>query len=414
MKKIILLFSVIGCISSGRAQLAFDTTGIGSNWPRLYNSYESWMQGAFDAHRDPNNPADFGWGNYDVTTHFIEGDSIYILKTVNGNYKAISIDQLASGIYTFTYSDLDGNNRVTKTIDRTPYNTKNFFYYSLDNETTKDLEPASASWDIVFTKYLIFFPGFGGYGVSGVLHNQGVMVSQVEKAPGVPATLADTAQFPFSNDISTVGYDWKDAFAGVVYDTLTYYVKDQNGQINELVLAGYGGSATGKMLFTVNGQLDSISLSPGNVDQVYYSLQNQSQVQLNQDNDWDVAFFAQSSFDAIPVRVNDVNGTELYVYPNADVNYFSLGESNLNVLSVYPNPAREVLNIVLDTENTSDITLSLTNASGQVVKNKQLSLYTTGLGEAALALDGLTPGIYFLQVSDAAGLTATSRVVVQP
>ncbi|MDZ7846148.1 MAG: hypothetical protein U5L96_04980 [Owenweeksia sp.] len=60
------------------------------NSPLLTNSYNTWMRGAFDANRDTSNASDFGWGAYNVTTHLIEGDSIYILKTTNDNYKAIS------------------------------------------------------------------------------------------------------------------------------------------------------------------------------------------------------------------------------------------------------------------------------------------------------------------------------------
>ncbi|MGB0178042.1 MAG: hypothetical protein ACPF9D_12805, partial [Owenweeksia sp.] len=303
MQKIYTLCALCTLMYTASAQ-TFDTTGLGQ-WPLLINSYETWMQGAFDAHRDPNDPADFGWGNYDVTTHLITGDSIYIFKTVAGNYKAISIDQISSGVYTVTYSNLDGSQRVTKTLDRSAYNNRNFFYYNLDQEVVKDLEPATQDWDIVFTKYLIFFPGFGGYPVAGTLHNRGVEVSQVELQAGTTSTVNDTVQFPMSRNISTIGYDWKDAFAGVVYDTLVYYVKDQAGNVNQLKLTGYGGSGTGKMIFEVNGQADSISLSAGNSNLVYYSLQAKNEISTNQDNDWDLAFFAQTSFSAIPVRIND-------------------------------------------------------------------------------------------------------------
>jgi len=186
MKKIITILAVAVFFNFGKAQF-FDTTGI-STWPMLTNSYETWLQGAFDANRNISDPTDFGWGHYDQLTHFIMGDSIYIIKTVAGNYKAISIDQLASGVYTVSYSDLDGSNYTTKTFDRTSYDLKNFFYYSLDQDAVKDFEPASIGWDLVFSKYLTVFPGFGHYPVSGVLSNIGVEVSQVEFNSGnVPA-----------------------------------------------------------------------------------------------------------------------------------------------------------------------------------------------------------------------------------
>lgn len=411
MKKLYTTIAAATFAFAGYAQ-TFDTTGL-SNWSNRYNSYETWEQGAFDANRDASNPADFGWGEYDQLTHIIEGDSIYIIKTVNDNYKAISIDQLVSGTYTITYSNLDGSGSATKTLDRSAYNTKNFFFYSLDNEVVKDLEPATDSWDIVFTKYLTIFPGFGGYAVSGVLHNRDVQMAQVETMQGTAAIINDTVQYPFSTNISTAGYDWKDSFNGIIYDTLTYFVKDQIGNINEVKFIGYGGSATGKFVFTVNGVTDSISLSAGNENQVYYSLQNASTIASNTDNDWDIALFAQSSFESIPVRINEANGADLYIYPKADISYLGNEESrNLNVLSVYPNPAKDQVNIVANANESGNYSAQLIDQSGRTILVKEGNL-TNGFSEVNMPLTNVPAGIYILQFSQN-NTTATTRVVVQP
>jgi hypothetical protein len=415
MKKIITLLILSFSASTAWAQ-QFDTTGL-SSWDRLYNSYETWSTGAFDANRDSSNPSDFGWGEYNMTTHLIEGDSIYIIKTHDGAFKAVSIDRLASGVFTVTHSNLDGSARVTKTLDRSLYDSKNFFYYSMTNDMVKDLEPATADWDVVFSKYLIFFPGFGGYGVAGALHNRGVSVAQVEKNVGAVATLADTVAFPFSTDINTIGYDWKSAGpSGITLnDTLTYFVKDQNEVINELNFTGYGGSGTGKMVFTVNGVADSIILGAGNIDQVYYSLNTRSQIATNIDNDWDIALFAQGSFSAIPVRVNDVNGVELYVYPKSDIsqwNAIGLEESTLNVLSIYPNPASEAFNIAHQSLGNSTINFSLLNLNGQTVKQLAENA-SAGMAVSTFNITDVASGMYLLQVSVDQQLVATKRVVVQ-
>ncbi len=415
MKKAYSTLALVVLALAGFAQ-NFDTTGLAATWSKRYNSYETWEQGAFDAHRDANNPADFGWGFYDQLTHFIEGDSIYILKTVNGNFKAISIDQLASGNYTITYSNLDGSARATKTFTRSQYNTKNFFMYSLDLEQEKDLEPATDNWDIVFTKYLTFFPGFGGYPVGGVLHNRNVSVAQIETSAGVSATLADTVQFPFEDNISTVGYDWKDAFAGVVYDTLTYFVKDQQGNINTLKFKSYRGSATGRYVFEVNGVADSISLNPGNVDQVYYSTQSGVQIASNTDHNWDIAFFAQSSFSAIPVRINEANGAELYRYPKADINYWnSIGlaeERSFELLSVYPNPTADRINLAAHARAGGNYQVALLDQTGRTVLT-QTGRLDAGLSELSFSLSDLPGGMYVLRFTQD-GVIASTRVLVQP
>ncbi len=413
MFKTITSFCLFGLAFTSLAQ-TFDTTGIGS-WANRYNSYDTWMIGAFDAYRDAGNPADFGWGSYDLSTHIIAGDSIYILKTVDGDFIAISIDQLASGIWDITYSNLDGTGRVTKTFDRAPYSTKNFFYYSIDSETLKDLEPASDSWDIKFTKYPIVFPGFGQYPVAGVLHNDGVQVSKVETDAGQTASINDTMNFPMSPGISTIGYDWKDAFAGVVYDTLTYFVKDQIGNLNTLQFTAYGGSANGNIAFTVNGVADSVSLNTGNVEHVFYSLQNRNAVSTNTDNAWDIAIFAGSSFDALPVRINEVYGAELYTYPLADINHWNsigLVETDFQLLSVYPNPAKTELNLVLNNGIGANAQVQLLSTTGIVVRSMNIDDHQ-GFNEQKFNVEGLAPGTYFLQLKGA-GFGASVAVLIQP
>lgn len=415
MKKIFILLISLPLLSQVNAQ-SFDSTGLSSNWNSLINSYNTWEQGAFDAYRDPSNPSDFGWGNYDVTTHLIKGDSIYIIKTVAGVYKAVSIDQIASGTWIFTYSDLDGTNKVTKTIDRNNYPNRNFIYYSLDNEMIKDLEANNGDWDILFTKYLTVFPGFGGYPVSGALTNMSVRTSQVDFMPGGSFSVADTNLYPFSDNISTVGYDWKNAFAGVTYDTIGYIIQDQNGNVNELQFTDYSGSATGIFKFTVNGVADSVVLGTGNVNQVYYSLQNMTSQKLNQDNDWDMAFFAQSSFSSLPVRINDVNGIELYVYPHKDINHWNsigLEENNpVNIISAFPNPSKDRVTLAINAQVERKLNYAIVDQMGRTVKSNAFDV-ATGVGEYEIDLSEVAKGIYLLQIAGPE-FSTTTRLMVQP
>ncbi len=412
MKKITTLSLLIATIAFAKAQ-HFDTTGVGT-WPLLTNSYQTWMQGAFEANRDTSNPYDFGWGAYDVSTHLISGDSIYIIKTVAGDYKAISIDEYASSVYKVTYSNLDKSNKVTKSLNRTPYDTRNFFYYSIDNDQVKDLEPTSDDWDILFSKYPVMMPGFGAYPVAGVLTNHNVEVSQVSFAVGGTYSLSDTANYPWSSDISTIGYDWKDAFASIVHDTIVYFVRDQFGNINELQFTEYGGSATGKFGFEVNGNPDSILLGAGNTNQVYYSLQNDSNVAVNQDHDWDIAIYAQSSFSDLPVRINEVGGVELYVYPLSDINYWNvvgLEEQTVSILSVYPNPAKDVLTIAAHFGQTQNMHVSFYNQVGSLVKTHKLT-GQNGISENTIDISELGAGIYIVKLQGD-NYSATTRLIVQ-
>jgi hypothetical protein len=415
MKNIYLFASLMIALSTQTWAQTFDTIGM-TNWSPLVNSYTEWEIGAFDSYRDPANPADFGWGNYDQSTHIIMGDSIYIIKTVNDNYKAVSIDQLASGVFTVSHSNLDGTGKVTRTLDRSPYSSKNFFQYSLDDDLAKDLEPASPDWDIVFTKYFISFgPGFW-YPVTGLLTNRGVQTSKVSFSSGGSASLSDTLNFPFSSDISSVGYDWKSAGPSgiVIHDTLTYFVKDQNGNINELVFTDYSGSGLGNIYFTVNGNSDSITMNPGNVDQVYYSLENKMEISTNQDHDWDIALFAQSSFSSIPVRINELGGSELYVYPNKDINHWnSIGlseEYTTNLVSVYPNPASDQINLALQTDINEDLNYTITDQSGRTVASGSIYI-NQGLSEYPISVSQLSKGVYMIYV-DGSALKSFQKIII--
>ena len=130
-----------------------DTSGIAS-WPVLYDDETDWEYGAFN--RNGFGHPDYGWGKYNPINHDVVGDSIYILKTLSGSYYKLWILRKNSieNTYYLRYADLDGGNQKEVTLDINPYRSKNFVYYNLDNSELIDREPDSASWDVLFTKYM--------------------------------------------------------------------------------------------------------------------------------------------------------------------------------------------------------------------------------------------------------------------
>jgi hypothetical protein len=106
---------------------SIDTTGI-SNWKKLYNSDTTWAIGAFNKGGVFANPSYLGWGLYDVNTHIITGDSCYVIKLSATSFKKFKIDNLAGGIYTATYADINGANSQAISINKTSYTGKNFAY----------------------------------------------------------------------------------------------------------------------------------------------------------------------------------------------------------------------------------------------------------------------------------------------
>jgi hypothetical protein len=160
--------------TSGWASL--DTAGFGS-WGLRWNSDTSWSEGAFSRYLHPSNPFDLGWGVYSTFTHYVTGDSLYVVQLANGSFKKLWIRQLASGAYTFRHADLSGANSLDRAITKSTYAGKKFVYYSLQNDVTLDREPLASDWDLLFTQYTAFIPA--PYTVSGLLVQDGIEVAKV-------------------------------------------------------------------------------------------------------------------------------------------------------------------------------------------------------------------------------------------
>ncbi len=229
---------------------AVDTNGL-STWPLLYNSETSWELGALDQNMDPNEPFDVGWGIYNVNTHIITGDSLYIIQLSNGDYKKLDIVNLASGAFNFRYSNLNNSNEVVTSLTKADYAGQNFGYYSITNEETIDREPLSADWDMLFTQYTSFVPT--AYPVGGILTNKGW---EVAEASGIadPSTYTDASLHTFSEDINIIGSDWKafdmGTFAYVIEDDRVYFMQNEDGDIWKVIPTGFGGTANGNYIFT--------------------------------------------------------------------------------------------------------------------------------------------------------------------
>ncbi|MBT4189699.1 MAG: hypothetical protein HOE16_00755, partial [Lentimicrobiaceae bacterium] len=208
---------------------SMDTTGL-SSWTPLYNSPTDWEDGAFN--RTSQGHPDYGWGVYNMITHSIVGDSLFVIKTEDGSFKKLWIvDKISvDNLYNIRFADLDGANQVDQSIDVKPFISKNFIYYSITNDELLDREP-SESWDMLFTKYIDLTTNSSGelveYLVTGVTSNIGL---HANKFTGVGPDFDDWISKPFDSLKNTIGYDWKSfdmqTFSWVVDDSIAFFVKD--------------------------------------------------------------------------------------------------------------------------------------------------------------------------------------------
>ena len=227
---------------------AVDTTGY-KTWTTLYNSDTTWTIGAFNGNATihPN----YGWGEYNASTHNLAGVSLYIIKTRSGNFRKIWIENklTVAQTYKVIYSDLNGQNEKTVTIDGSGKN-KNFVYFSVDDNTVVDREPEKDKWDLVFTKWIdnsIYYP------VTGVLQNFDITASDVLSAD------PQAEEFPaegFLTDISTIGADWKSYNMNTSSFEIdlerVFFVRDLNEKVYKIIFQSFAGSSTGEVTFDIS------------------------------------------------------------------------------------------------------------------------------------------------------------------
>ncbi len=237
---------------------AIDTTSLFS-MATLHNTDTSWSSGAFNMGKDYNT-GDFGWGEYNMTTHQVTGKTVYVVKLANKQVKKIIIDGLSAGTYSFRYANIDGSDLQTKTIAKKDFPNKNFMYFSLENGTSIDREPAK--WDLFFGKYITFIPT--AYPVTGILTNRSVKTAVYK---GVNPKSSTSNGLTFEGSINAIGYNWK-TFTGTTYainDSLAYFVQTTDGSIRRLIFTGFGGNATGSISFEFESISTSVSEENGTV-----------------------------------------------------------------------------------------------------------------------------------------------------
>jgi hypothetical protein len=108
-------------------------------------------------------------------------------------------------------------------------------------------------------------------------------------------------------------------------------------------------------------------------------------------------------------------GQNWIIIPRTEVFNTTLGlqsaKGDLPVLTVFPNPANQLLNIALHTEENSRIVIQLLNAQGQIVMLQERNTTVSNLYKESFDCSGLSGGLYHVMITQN-DLTYTQRVVV--
>ncbi len=223
----------------------------------IWNEETDWLKGAFNRGAGSPNAFNFGWGTYNMTTHNVVADSIYIIKLTSKDFKKIMINKNGiSNSYILKWENIDGTETDSATIDMSSASSKNFVYYSISSKKTIDYEPDNTTWDLLFTVYTAKVPYGQGvyvdYSVMGILTNLNYQAAKVTDKSPESATYADTTD-GFLEANNTIGWDWKTNVSQTTNYTVTenqsYFVKNSEGSIYQIYFTAFGGKTTGEITF---------------------------------------------------------------------------------------------------------------------------------------------------------------------
>ncbi|MCB9047458.1 MAG: T9SS type A sorting domain-containing protein [Chitinophagales bacterium] len=352
---------------------ASDTVVTQSN--QLVNIDTSWGTGAFTNNRG-SNPFDYGWGAYNSTTHFLDGDSLYLVKANGVFYQLwlkqyVSFGSPGSVGYKFRVALWDGTGDRSDSVMRvSPYDDRLFAYYDLATGTIIDREPARKNWHLLFKQYQKNGQP-GGQNPNKLQAYTGVLVNdhvKVAKITGVSPNNINSGNYTsslsaLSVETNTIGDDWK-TFNGGTF----MYELDTN---TSFIIAP--DTAGGK--------------------QTYYHLRFTRFDGGFAPNTGKVIFETRV-LGMISVGVNDVTGVSKAQY------------------SIYPNPSATEVNIVVDAkEAVANTMMVVTDITGKVMQQSRVNI-TKGLNAYKLDVAAYPAGTYIVTVANS-NWSVSDKVSVQ-
>lgn len=374
----IKVYPLTGVSAAARfgTSLVADTVGVAVEANALYNSLETWEVGAFNMDADGTNQFDYGWGLYDLNTHTISGDKIYLVKTATAAYQVwIKEDAaaLTNAHWTFKVATINGTNAVTKEFDINPdYSGKLFAYYNLSTGAFVNRDPAGSTWDFVLTKYnepISMGPGAPVmYPVTGILSNENRGVYELHDVAALNATWDSATMYNhFDSAINVIGRDWKtSSFANGVYtlDTAAYFMQIPNGDVWQFEFTHASLGSTGDP-----------NILPGRVG----------------------------------LRKRKVYSKPVTPPPTgvAEINAF------VSNTLVVPNPAEGgASNLLIDAKkDIQQAKITITDLSGRVVTTSTRSI-KAGFQQVRLDVSAYPAGIYLVNLSGT-GFSTTQKLVVK-
>ncbi|NQU35231.1 MAG: T9SS type A sorting domain-containing protein, partial [Bacteroidetes bacterium] len=93
-------------------------------------------------------------------------------------------------------------------------------------------------------------------------------------------------------------------------------------------------------------------------------------------------------------------------------NQMVVGVDNNNMISsfeVYPNPAKDILNISIDLDDKAIVDCRIYNQAGQLIHNQ--NIVGANSGSISIDISALNAGTYFVQLSGKEGYSITKKIL---
>ncbi|MCX6279761.1 MAG: hypothetical protein NT004_16960 [Bacteroidetes bacterium] len=228
-----------------------DTTGL-SSWKPMYNDPGNWENGAFS--RYAKGYFDYGWCIYNDVTHNLVGDSLFVIKLRDGNFKKLwMIKKLSSlDIYLFRYANLDGSGEQYVSEDVSSLIATDFSGFSLQTNARVAFQPVRNTWDILFTKYMSVQSDGSPYLVTGALGADSVIT---KKFYPVALNYSNSEVGIWDSTRSSIGWNWKifnmNTYTYKIVDSTVYFIKPVKGDIYKLYFTAFSGTSTGIVKFNI-------------------------------------------------------------------------------------------------------------------------------------------------------------------
>lgn len=320
----------------------------------LYNGNDGWYQGAFNQIPNPS-AFNYGWGSYNIASHRIKGDSVYIVRAGSNFYK-LAIDTLNPLTYDWYIRvqklDMMSATQSFTVSKSSGYTNRLFAYFNLDSLQAYDREPHVDSWDMQFITYPTYIqagPNSSYRGVTGALTNRGVAVAKAQMLDVDDAESAYQTSVPawlngwHHNPYTTIGYDWKSFNMGTfqydILDSVSYFVCAQNDSAYQLQFLEFPGGTTGNIKFRYRN---------------------------------------------VGVCINPVGVNDIKVF---------------NSLKLFPNPTSDKVNLLFNTSKNTEGSIQIYDMTGRMVYklNKQVKV---GLNAWTLNTSTFAPGQYIIMLGD--------------